>query len=289
MEFHANLVGLKSKCHKVDITWRESMNYAAAVQDDNPYYLDDSREEGIVAPPMMAVALTWPLSERFEDFWGPFTTPEVLSRQVHYTEHIIWHRCMRPGDSLTIQGELVRVTPFRTSTNMVVCYTATDSAGNIVFEEYLGAMLRGVTCVGEGQTRELPSVPEVSDNDATVWEKPVEIGPLAAHVYDGCTGVVFPIHTSVKFARSVRLPGILYQGVATLSVAVKEVLNAEGAGNPYRLRAVNGCFTGMVFPNSTIQVRLLGRAPMERGVGLFFDVLANGRKAVSDGYVELRG
>ena len=265
------------------------MNYAAAVRDNNPYYLDDCREDGIVAPPMMAVALTWPISERFLDFWGPFTTADVLSRQVHYTEHIIWHRCMRPGDSLTVQGELVSIVPYRTSTNMVVCYTATDSAGKVVFEEYLGAILRGVKCIGEGRIRDLPSVPELTDRSAVEWEKPVEIDPLAAHIYDGCTGIVFPIHTSAKFARSVRLPGILYQGTATLSVAVKEVLDAEADGNPFQLRAVNGCFTGMVFPNSTINVRLVGRMPVEKGVGLFFDVLADGRKVVSDGYVELRG
>lgn len=38
------------------------MNYAAAVGDDNPRCFDDERPAGVVAPPMLAVALTWPLA-----------------------------------------------------------------------------------------------------------------------------------------------------------------------------------------------------------------------------------
>ena len=39
-------------------------NYAAALDDANPRYLDDSLPGGLVAPPMFAVAVTWPISER---------------------------------------------------------------------------------------------------------------------------------------------------------------------------------------------------------------------------------
>ncbi|UCG04133.1 MAG: MaoC family dehydratase N-terminal domain-containing protein [Candidatus Heimdallarchaeota archaeon] len=34
------------------------MNYAAAIDDNNEFYFDDERKDGIVAPPMFAVATT---------------------------------------------------------------------------------------------------------------------------------------------------------------------------------------------------------------------------------------
>jgi len=38
------------------------------VQDRNPWYFDDERAGGIIAPPMQAVALTWPIFECFQEF-----------------------------------------------------------------------------------------------------------------------------------------------------------------------------------------------------------------------------
>ncbi|MBW2624329.1 MAG: MaoC family dehydratase N-terminal domain-containing protein, partial [Deltaproteobacteria bacterium] len=46
------------------ITWRDTMNYAAAVGETNPRYFDDTLPEGIVAPPMFAIAVKWPAVDR---------------------------------------------------------------------------------------------------------------------------------------------------------------------------------------------------------------------------------
>ena len=43
-----------TKPHFVEVGWRESMNFAASIGDANPYYFDDTREDGIIAPPMLA-------------------------------------------------------------------------------------------------------------------------------------------------------------------------------------------------------------------------------------------
>ncbi|MBN2307908.1 MAG: MaoC family dehydratase N-terminal domain-containing protein, partial [Candidatus Hydrogenedentes bacterium] len=112
MELSPRFVGAVSKSLKTSVTWRHAMNYAAAVGDGNPFYFDDEREGGIIAPPMLAVALTWPIAEHMPQFWPADGFPlEVLQRQVHMTEHLIWHRTMRPGDALTITGEAVAIAP----------------------------------------------------------------------------------------------------------------------------------------------------------------------------------
>ena len=51
MEISSRFVGTPLKPLETQITWRQTTNYAAALGDANPRYLDDERPEGIVAPP----------------------------------------------------------------------------------------------------------------------------------------------------------------------------------------------------------------------------------------------
>ena len=58
MEISSHFVGTPLKPLETQITWRQTTNYAAALGDANPRYLDDERPEGIVASPMFCVAVT---------------------------------------------------------------------------------------------------------------------------------------------------------------------------------------------------------------------------------------
>src|SRR5690349_7114867 len=103
MEVVSTYAGSSSKPLQCEVTWRHAMNFAAAVHDQNPWYFDDEREEGIVAPPMLAVALTWPFGQSATTYWDASKFPlDLLVRQVHYTEQIVFDRPLRPGDKLTI-------------------------------------------------------------------------------------------------------------------------------------------------------------------------------------------
>jgi hypothetical protein len=54
------------------------MNYAAAVGDNNPVYFDDTRENGIIAPPMFCVALSYPISEHLGEHLESESFPEEV-------------------------------------------------------------------------------------------------------------------------------------------------------------------------------------------------------------------
>jgi acyl dehydratase len=265
------------------------MNYAAAVGDANPLYLDDERPGGLVAHPMMAVALTWAISSDFRRYWPNDTFPyDVLQRQVHYTETLIWHRLFQPGETLHIQGELAGIAPHRAGVVMTLRYHATDAQGLPVFTEYIGGMLRGVRCADGGRTLEhLPEVPHTPHSDTPVWELPLTIDPLAAHVYDGCADIAFPIHTSVAFAHAVGLPRTILQGTATLSMAVRELVNRELGGDATRMRRLDAMFTGMVLPGSDIVLRLLARGAGDPQSFAFEVLNAEGQKAIRNGRVEV--
>ena len=291
MELSSDLVGMALKPYHREVTWRETMNYAAAVGDDNPWYFDDERDRGIVAPPLFSVAVTWPILERIWEFIDTDRfPPEVLFTQVHYTEHLVFHRPLRPGDCLTVQGKIAAVLPHRAGTQVVICFEALDPKGQRVFTEHTGALLRGVSCSGGGQGQEaLPAIPSGPEEERPLWETNLPIDPLRPFLYDGCANIFFPIHTSRSFARQVGLPGIILQGTATLALVAREILNREAGQDPGRLQAFSGRFSGMVLPGTSIRVTLMGKIPRPDGTDLHYVVHnAEGQPAVSKGYAFIR-
>jgi acyl dehydratase len=291
MKLTSNFVGTTLKEYKGIVNTRQIMNYAAAIGDASPVYFNDERPEGIIAPPLFPVALTWPILENITDYLETRDFPqEVLFTQVHYSEHLSIHRPITPGIHLKIKGTIAAILPHRAGTNVVIRFDAHDAEGNHYFTEDTGAMMRGVECADTGKGGEsIPSVPQQKKESAVLWESVIPIDPLAPFIYDGCTNIYFPIHTSVKFAHQVGLPGIIHQGTATLAVAVHNILSRETGGDPHRLATVYCRFSGMVLPGSAIRVRLTGKKRESGGTDLFFVVLnAEEKLAISNGYIRLK-
>ncbi|MFP4445651.1 MAG: MaoC/PaaZ C-terminal domain-containing protein [Desulfosudaceae bacterium] len=290
MELDPSLVGTRLNNYQTEITWRQTTNYAAAIQDNNPVYFDDRAQAGLVSHPLFPVAVTWPIVSRLDAFVdSPEFSPEILLTQVHYTEHLVLHRLLKPGDRLTISGALEALLPHRAGTHAIIRLAAQDENGAPVFTEYLGAMLRGVGCGQGGQAGDLPRVPENKTGEKVRWTTDIPIAPTASYVYDGCSEIEFPLHTSPKFAEMVGLPGIILQGTATLAYAVREVVNNEADRNPDRIAEIAGRFSGMVLPGSAIHVCCTGRTAHPDHTDLFFEVRNHEqKKAIRGGYVKIR-
>jgi len=290
LRINSDIVGYRLKEYTTCAEWRQTTNYAASVSDMNPRYFDDLREGGIIAPPMYAVAVSWPVQQNIFQYMDLPYPPDVFRTMVHYTEYIEFFRPVRPGDRLTVRGEVAAVTPHRSGTKIVFRFSVTDPEGRPFYTEFVGALLRGVIC-GDGG-REAISVPaappRTAPSAAPVWEEDIFIGKEAPYLYDGCANIVFAIHTSPAFARSVGLPGILLQGTATMAYAVRQLVNREAGEDPTRLKVISGRFTGMVIPDSWIKVRLLERESKDSQVHLHFEVLSGqSQRAISDGYARL--
>jgi acyl dehydratase len=291
MKLTSDFVGASLKDYTCIVNARRIMNYAAAIGDTNPVYFNDERPEGIIAPPLFPVAVTWTIVENITDYLEAQGFPkEILFTQVHYSEHLSIHRPVTPGSNLKIKGAIAAILPHRAGTYVITRFDALDADGNHLFTEHIGAMMRGIECADAGKGGEsIPSVPHQMQESAALWESVIPIDPLAPFIYDGCTNIHFPIHTSVNFAHQVGLPGIIHQGTATLALAVHNVLNREAGGDPQRLATVYCRFTGMVLPGTAIRVRLVGKNQLSGGTDLFFTVLnAEEKRAISDGYIRLK-
>jgi acyl dehydratase len=291
MKINADLVGTPLKNYQTKITWRETTNYAAAIQDNNPKYFDDQQEQGIVSHPMFAVSVTWPVLSQLEEFIESKDFPkEILMTQVHYTEHLIIHRLIRPGDELSLTGTLKAFLPHRAGTHAIIRLDAKDQNGNPVFTEYIGAMLRGVDCGEGGKADQIPLIPENDSEAEVLWASDIHIDPLRPYIYDGCSNIEFPIHTSPKFATAVGLPGIILQGTATLAYAIRELVNNEADKDPARISEIACRFTGMVRPGTDIRVCCTGKKSHKDFADVFFEVQnSEQKKAIRNGYVKIIG
>jgi hypothetical protein len=252
---------------------------------------DDERPDGIVAHPMFCVAVTWPISERIWDYLDVADFPKnALMTQVHYTEHLQIYRLIKPADRLIIKGQVVAIVPHRAGTHLVFRYDAYAQESELVFTEHIGGLIRGIPCDDEGRGEpQIPAIPKKFHDSEPIWDIPIFIDRLEPYIYDGCANIYFPIHTSIKFARQVGLPGIILQGTASLAYAVREVINREADEDPHRVKTVACRFTGMVIPGSEIRVQCMGRGADAKGDQFFFTVMNDkGERAISDGMVTLQ-
>ncbi len=272
----SSLVGTPVEGLAREVSWRQTTAYAAAVGDANPRYLDDSTPGGLVAPPLFAVAVTWPVISDLAGQLGTALPADVLPTMVHASEHLVLHRPVRPGQRLDLGGEVVAVIPGRAGTRVVLRLDA-SAGGEPVFSEYAGATFRGVDCADEGRGADaLPTPPRLDHAAEPVWSAELPIPRTLPFVYDACSDIVFAIHTSVSIARAVGLPDVILQGTATLALAARELLDREAGGDPTRLREIGCRFAGMVVPGKPIRVELVHRAEGDDGTELGFRVLADG-------------
>lgn len=287
MEIDSSLAGTRLKSYTQNISWRSTMNFAAALNDDNGFYLDDDGHELLVAHPMYCAAVTWPVVEKIWEFIEVDDFPlEILATQVHYSEHIEFFRLISPGDRLEVSGKIAAILPHRAGTHVVIRFDVSDENHKPVFTEHIGSIMRGVNCLGGGKgEKDLPRIPDIGMEPIPLWESRIFIDRLRLFIYDGCTDIVFPIHTSQKFARQVGLPDIILQGTATLGMAIRELVNRESAANPKGIRALYGRFSGMVIPGTEIKVILVKKESFQSMTDLYFCVM-NGDDApvIKDGF-----
>jgi len=288
-KLNSNLIGKAVPEIVHELTWRKITNYAAGLEDLNPLYMDDKNTEGIVAHPLYPVAATWPVIQAMPEFLSDVVPFEVFSKMVHFTEHLELRRLIKGSDKLSINGQVVAVIPGKSGTIVVTRLDACDLKGEPVFTEHIGGMFRGVECEDEGGgIDDIPQMFAKCQTQTPSWSHEVEISSNLPYVYDACSNIVFPIHTSPAFAQMVGLPGIILQGTCTLALAVKELVNTELNGDPRLIKSIGCNFGAMVLPGSNIKIELLENHQEEPGRRLCFQVLnQKGEVAIKNGFLLL--
>ena len=275
-------VGRYTVAKTFEVDARAITAFAAGVSDDNPRYLDDDRDGGLIAHPGMVFSWQW--NSRF--------MPDVeldlalVRRGVQAWLDVRFERAAREGDVITSQGRTIAVRQTRPGVLSVQRYEMRDSQGDLVATLDSGGITRGARLEGEDQ--EIASAPPLpqrqSEGGDPLWSVELPIDRFAPHVYTESADIWNPIHTERRVALAAGLPDIILHGSANILIALRELINRCWDGDPSRLRRFAGQFRGMVIPGRPVTVRALERREEDGGEVVFFEMLNHeGAAAITNG------
>jgi len=287
----SKFVGIPWKRTEREITWRDSTNYAAVLQDMLPCYFDDVNNSSLMIHPMFFVVNAgWPLIYNMGDYIDIPDARELIGQLVHYKTNIKYAKPAYTPLKITINGKIAQMKPHKRGTEIAFGFDFIDETGELVCTEYMICMLREVECVGTEKT--LPGFPAEKSCPALppVFTKEIVIDPAFPYLYDACSGAFNPIHTSHAFAKSVGLPDMVVAGVSTLALGVKEVISHALSGNFSLVDSIYARLSGMVFQNDILEIRIIEQKKEGKFLEIFFEIYnkTTGKKAVSDGYIKIR-
>lgn len=276
--------------HRADRRW--TMAFAAGIGDASPAYLD-TRSSALVAHPLFAVALEWPvvLELRRAGDGGPLTGDELL-RGVHASHDLTVHRLVAPDEALSTTATVVAVDERPSGAHELLRLDTVDGDGAPVATTLMGNAFLGVEVDRTGASGDEAAVPEPPPTVDLVPAGEVEhhVPSTAAHVYTACSGIHNPIHTDVAVAEAAGLPGPILHGTATLATAVSDVVAATG-DDPTLVRRVTCRFAAMVEIPSHVRVVVGDARPIPddplRTVVPFEVRNAHGEPAIRAGTVTL--
>ena len=248
-------VGKMTIAKSFELDARAITAFAAGVDDFNPVYLDDAREDGLIAHPGMVFSWQWN-SRHVPDETLPL---ELVRRSVHAWIDVRFDRHPREGDIITCQGKQVAVRQVRSGVLSSQRFTFRDSSGREIAVMDTGGVTRGAALDGEDQILvEPPDLPERSDPAGEpVWSSIFNIAPGAPHYYTECADIWNPIHTERTVALAAGLPDIILHGSANISIALREIINRSLNGDPTKLQRYACQFRAMVFPGQDVTVQAL--------------------------------
>lgn len=250
MSIPESILKVKLPVQKLKIHPRAMQNFAAALNARNPLYYDDSLPEGIFNHPCFPIVTTWPLFELFMPLLQEAgLSSQVMGSLVHFSEHLELHRPMQPKKRLIFSSKIRGITKNPAGSEMHLHVQANTLKGDPVFDEYASVLFRKANLSFPERPLDIkPKSPLWNDVPDITGKISLEFSPLLPFIYDGCTDIVFPIHTSKKFAQQVGLPNIIVQGSASFSKCIGTLMDHYSVTDPREVKNLGANFGAYVIP-----------------------------------------
>ena len=156
-------IAVPTQTHEVDDRW--TMAYTAALDDCRAAYHDTRSPDGVVAHPLFAVCVEWPvivLSRALSEAAGVSAADVITS--VHATHDTEIHRLIRPGDRLTTSMDTVGLVQKSPGAMSTIRLTTVDEVGAPVATTTQNGIYLGVPLDGEDH----PDLHQIPGADLTV-------------------------------------------------------------------------------------------------------------------------
>ena len=143
MPLNKALVGKKYDAITWNVTAEATKKYAQAYNEDNPWFLDEKRPGGIIAPPMYGVVYSFEAMSKPAGDSELGMEPEMLLRLVHGEEDLTFIRPVRPGDVITTVPFIQTIEERGTGEVFVIGMTSKNQKGEDVQKGSATIFIRG--------------------------------------------------------------------------------------------------------------------------------------------------
>jgi len=260
----------------------EILAYAQAINDQNPLYLS-----GEATPPTYAVVPV------FEAFMGVPIPPEALDGSVggvHGTHDLYVHKPITPGTHLHTTAERCSVSTSKAGMNITVKLLSHDDEGDLTVEQYWSALMRGPVTGGDrGDQLADFTFPELSR------ERPVGSVSLPTtrdqtFRYAGASGDRSAMHVNDEIAKSFGFPRKFNQGLLTLGVVTRGLIELTASGDPRRIYRIAVRFAAPSFPGDDFEVTAYEIGETDQGNrSCAFEAFSGTVAVLRHGRIEVKG
>ncbi|NOZ85659.1 MAG: hypothetical protein GXP49_05245 [Deltaproteobacteria bacterium] len=262
MALNRDAIGKEYSGFEWDVTKERIMDYTRAYGDDNPAFLENYDDKGIVAPPMFAVVF------QLEPVMTPLFDQDVgvnMMKLVHGEQAMKFHKLVRPGDKVLSKCVILGMEEKSSGELLELEVTSTDQQGEILVVSNGVMFIRGKKKKDKSEVAE----EKAGKKDLKAWEEK-EAGFTGGLLlertivtdkdqpdrYSQASGDMNPIHLDDDFARSVGLPGRIMHGLCTMAICQKVLIDGMCDRDPARLKSFKVRFSGMVVPGEGITTRV---------------------------------
>lgn len=277
MVLNRSLLGKEYDPQSYIVSAEATMAYARAYNEDNAWFFDADRPEGILAPPLFGAVASW-LS-----LMMVVTDAELnvdILRLVHSQQDIRFFRPIIPGDIINSTAKIVAIEEQPGGESLAVDLHCSNQTGEAVQRITFTAFIRGQghrprkrTAANETPDSEpLHRISQAIDADQTFR-------------YAKASGDHNPIHIDENVAKLAGLPGIIVHGLCTLAFASKAIIDSVCGKDPRRLKRLSAGFAKPVLPGQTITTAIW--PDTNAGSYRYETVNPNGRAVIRSGYAEV--
>ena len=224
------------------------LGYARATNDANPYYVDESREDGIIAP------VLYPVRIFHEVLWAALTDPELNcdifmllfgEQDMHFYEPLQEYDIIEPKGVITHMekketGEVFSLKQTGHRNGKLICETTST-----FFIRYRKQPAKRKKKVKPKEQQQLKT-PEF------LFTEPMTVRKDQTYDYAKYSADTNPIHLDEDVAKGAGLGGIILHGLCSMAFASQAIVTHAADSVPTRLKRLKIRFAKPVRPGQTV-------------------------------------
>jgi acyl dehydratase len=247
MPLNEALVGKRYPAATYAVSADATKRYARAYNEDNPWFLDESRAAGIIAPPLFGVVVVGPALVQVV---GDPALNLDFRRALHGEQDMEFLTPLRPGDTISTSARIEAIETKATGETLVVALESANQRREPVQRILFNLFVRASS--GSGQRRAAPSATTTPSRPQPLFTAAQTVDRDQTYRYAEASGDHTPIHLDDAVAKAAGLPGIIVHGLCTMAFVSKVMIDRLCGGDPTHLRRLKVRFARPVLPGQTI-------------------------------------